>query len=174
MKTTIVTAILCMTTCAPLFADGTNVLNDDKSRASYAIGMMLGRGWKQKGIDVDCNWVFHGLQDIQSGAPSLMTEKEMRDTLNKFQRDFASKQREIAEKNKRTGEAFLAQNKKVKGVVTLPDGLQYTIIAEGTGALPGSDDTVAVKYRGTLIDGTEFDRSDKVEFQVSRVIPWLD
>jgi FKBP-type peptidyl-prolyl cis-trans isomerase len=159
-----------MTTCAPLFADGTNILNNDKSRASYAIGTMLGRGWKQKGIDVDCNWVFHGLQDAQSGAPSLMTEKEMRDTLNKFQRDIASKQQEIAEKNKRAGETFLAQNKKVKGIVTLPDGLQYTIVAEGTGASPGADDTVAVKYRGTLIDGTEFDHSDKAEFRVDRVI----
>ena len=179
MKTTAVTAILCMTTCAPLFADGTNILNDDKSRVSYAIGMMLGHSWKQKGIDVDGNWVLRGLQDAQSGGSSLMTEKEMQDTLNKFQRDLASKQekmrREIAEKNKQAGEAFLAQNKGMKGVVTLPDGLQYTIIAEGTGASPGTDDTVAVKYRGTLIDGTEFDHSDKAEFRVGRVIPgWTE
>jgi FKBP-type peptidyl-prolyl cis-trans isomerase len=174
MKTTVITAILCVTTCAPLFADGTNVLSDDKSRVSYALGMMLGRGWKQKGIDVDCNWVLRGLQDAQSGASSLMTGKEMQDTLNKFQRDLASKQeklrQEIAEKNKQAGEAFLAQNKGVKGVIILPDGLQYTIIAEGTGASPAGDDTVAVKYRGTLIDGTEFDHSDKAEFRVDRVI----
>lgn len=168
-----------MTTSAPLFADGTNILNDDKSRVSYAIGMMLGHGWKQKGIDVDYNWVFRGLQDVQSGGPLLMTEKEMQDTLNKFQRDLASKQekmrRETAEKNKQAGEAFLTQNKGVKGVVTLPDGLQYSIITEGTGASPGTDDTVAVKYRGTLVDGTEFDHSDKAEFRVGRVIPgWTE
>ena len=158
----------------PLFADGTNVLNDDKSRVSYAIGMMLGHSWKQKGVELDYNWLLRGLQDVQSGGSSLMTEKEIQDTLSQFQRDLASKQekmrQEIAEKNKRTGEAFLAQNKEVKGVVTLPDGLQYTIIVKGTGASPGTDDTVAVKYRGTLIDGTEFDHSDKAEFRVDRVI----
>ena len=174
MKTTIVTAVLCVTTFMPLFADGTNVLNDDKSRVSYAIGMMLGHGWKQKGIDVDCNWLLRGLQDVQSGGSSLMTEKEIQDTLGKFQRDVASRQekmrREIAEKNQQAGEAFLAQNKQVKGVVTLPDGLQYTIIAEGAGASPGTDDTVAVKYRGTLVDGTEFDHSDKAVFRVGGVI----
>jgi len=168
-----------MTTCVPLFADGTNILNDDKSRVSYAIGMMLGHGWKQKGIDVDCNWVFRGLQDAQSGGSSLMTGKEMQDTLNKFQQELASKQekmrREIAEKNKQAGEAFLAKNKGVRGVVTLPDGLQYTVIAKSTGASPGTNDTVAVKYRGTLIDGTEFDHSDKAEFRIGRVIPgWTE
>jgi FKBP-type peptidyl-prolyl cis-trans isomerase len=174
MKTTVVTAILCVTTFVPLFADGTNILSDDKSRVSYAIGMMLGHGWKQRGIDVDYNWVLRGLQDAQSGGPSLMAEKEIQDTLAKFQQDLAAKQekmhREIAEKNKQAGETFLAQNKAAKGVVTLPDGLQYTIIAEGAGASPGTSDTVAVKYRGTLVDGTEFDRSDKAEFQVGRVI----
>jgi len=174
MKTIVITAILCVTTFVPLFADGTNILNDDKSRVSYAIGMMLGHGWKQKGIDVDCNWVFRGLQDAQSGSSSLMTGKEMQDTLNQFQRNLASRQekmrQEIGEKNKQAGEAFLTQNKGVKGIVTLPDGLQYTFITEGAGASPGPADTVAVKYRGTLINGTEFDHSDKAEFRVGGVI----
>jgi len=174
MKTTVLAAILCVTACAPLLGDGTNVLSDDKSRVSYAIGMMLGHRWKQEGVDVNCDLVFRGLQDAQSEGPPLMTDKEVRDTLNKYQQEVALKEakarQEIAEKNALAGKMFLSQNKLKKDITTLPDGLQYEIITNGAGAPPAADDMVAVKYRGTLIDGTEFDHSDKAEFRVDRVI----
>jgi FKBP-type peptidyl-prolyl cis-trans isomerase len=157
---------------------GTNVFSDGKSRSSYAIGMMYGSRWKQQEIDVDYDWLVRGLKDAQAGGPTLMTEQEMGNTLNQFQKDINAKQekrrQEIAEKNKQDGEAFLAENKTKPGVVTLPDGLQYKIITNGSGATPMMDDIVTVNYRGTFIDGKEFDSSAKTghpaQFAVGSVI----
>jgi FKBP-type peptidyl-prolyl cis-trans isomerase FklB len=157
---------------------GTNVLGGEKARVSYAIGMMFGSRWKQQGIDVDYDWLVRGLKDAQAGGPTLMTEPEMGNTLNQFQKDISAKQekrrQEIAEKNKQDGEAFLAENKTKPGVVTLPDGLQYKVITNGDGTLPAPNDVVTVNYRGTLLDGTEFDSSYKrgqpAQFPVGNVI----
>ena len=157
---------------------GTNVFSDEQSRNSYAVGMMYGTRWKQQGIDVDYNWLVRGLKDAQSGGPTLMTEQEMGSTLNEFQREIGAKQekkrQEMAEKNKKDGDAFLAENKTKPGVVTLPDGLQYIIITNGSGATPMMNDTVTVNYRGTFIDGKEFDSSAKAghpaQFPVGNVI----
>jgi FKBP-type peptidyl-prolyl cis-trans isomerase len=144
---------------------GTNVLSDEKSRSSYAIGMMFGSRWEQQGIDVDDNWLLRGLKDAQAGGPTLMTEQEMGSTLTQLQKDINAKQekkrQEMAEKNKRDGEAFLAENKTKPGVITLPDGLQYKVITNGSGSTPAMNDTVTVNYRGTFIDGKEFDSSAK-------------
>ncbi|MGB7768116.1 MAG: FKBP-type peptidyl-prolyl cis-trans isomerase [Verrucomicrobiia bacterium] len=152
----------------------TNVLADDKSRVSYAIGMMLGTRWKQDGIDVSNEMVLRALNDVQAGRTTLLTEKEMGETLSEFQRGLAAKaekrRQELAEKNRQAGEAFLAQNKEKNGVVTLPDGLQYKVITAGTGPSPAAGDTVTVNYEGTLIDGTKFDSSDKAQFRVGGVI----
>ena len=157
---------------------GTNVFSDGMSRSSYAIGMMYGSRWKQQGIEVEYDWLVRGLQDAQAGGPTLMTEQEMGNTLNQFQKDINAKQekkrQEIAEKNKQDGEAFLAENKTKPGVVTLPDGLQYKIITNGSGATPLMNDNVTVNYRGTFIDGKEFDSSAKTghpaQFTVGSVI----
>jgi FKBP-type peptidyl-prolyl cis-trans isomerase FklB len=174
MKTIILTAFLSLTITAPLLASDTNVLSDDKSRVSYAIGMMLGTRWQQQGIDVSNEMVLRAMKDVQAGSTTLLTEQEMGETLSQFQRGLAAKAEkkrlEIAETNRQAGEAFLAQNKEKKGVVTLPDGLQYKAIAEGTGQSPTIDDTVTVSYEGTLIDGTKFDSSDKTQFRVGGVI----
>jgi FKBP-type peptidyl-prolyl cis-trans isomerase FklB len=156
----------------------TNVLGDDKSKASYAIGMMLGHNWQQQGIDVDLDLVLRGLKDTQAGGATLLTQQEMQNTLKEFQQNLAVKQQKIhseqAVKNKADGEAFLATNKDNPGVITLPDGLQYKIIAEGSGATPTPDATVTVNYRGTFINGTEFDSSYKrgqpAQFPVGGVI----
>jgi len=95
----------------------------------------------------------------------LMTEEEIRESLSALQKELMEKQAEktklMGEKNKKEGEAFLAENKKKEGVVTLPSGLQYKVIKEGTGKQPSADATVETNYRGTLIDGTEFDSSYK-------------
>ncbi len=169
------------TSSQPLAAQtpsGTNVFSDEKSRNSYAIGMMFGSRWKQQEIDVDYDWLVRGLKDAQSGGPTLMTEQEMGGTLSQFQKEIGAKQekkrQEMAEKNKKDGEAFLAENKTKRGVITLPDGLQYIIITNGSGATPVMNDTVTVNYRGTLIDGKEFDSSAKAghpaQFGVGNVI----
>jgi FKBP-type peptidyl-prolyl cis-trans isomerase FklB len=108
-----------------------------------------------------------------------MTEQEVNQTMMNFQKDMMAKQqartKELGEKNKKEGEAFLAENKKKEGVITLPSGLQYKVIKEGDGKIPTINDTVTVHYRGTLIDGKEFDssytRGQPVTFPVKGVIP---
>lgn len=150
---------------APLLADGTNVLSDERAKASYAIGMSIGHNFQQQKVDVDLDLVLRGMKDMQSGGPTLMTLSEMQSTLRAFQQEMMAKQakmrQELAETNKVLGAAFLATNKDNPGVVTLPDGLQYKILTTGTGAVPTPNDTVTVNYRGTLLDGTEFDSSYK-------------
>jgi FKBP-type peptidyl-prolyl cis-trans isomerase FklB len=174
MKTIILTVVFSLTVAAPLLAYDTNVLSNDKLRDSYAIGMMLGGNWKQAGIEVNDDTVLRGLKDVEAGGATLMTEQEMGETLNQFKRELAAKaekqRQEMAETNKQAGDAFLAENKEKKGVVTLPDGLQYKVISEGTGPSPAADDTVTVSYEGTLINGTKFDSSDKVQLRVDGVI----
>jgi len=180
MKTTFFTAVFSLTTAASLFADdGTNnVLGDDKSRLSYAIGMMFASRWKEQGVDVDNNLVLRGLNDEEAGGATLMSQQEEHDVITKFQQALADKQQKMREdmlvKNKADGEAFLAQNKNQPGVVTLPDGLQYKVITDGTGETPSPMDTVSVNYRGTFLNGTEFDSSYKrgqpAQFPVNRVI----
>jgi FKBP-type peptidyl-prolyl cis-trans isomerase FklB len=173
MKKTGLIVALCLGAAAPLFADGTNVLTDENSRLSYSIGMYFASRWKEQGVDVDPDLVLRGLKDGQSGAPTLMTQQEMHDIINKFQNALADKQQKMREqvlaKNKAEGEAFLAKNKALPGVVTLPDGLQYKVIADGAGEMPGEDDIVTMNYRGTFVDGTEFGSSaqDGKQLQVA-------
>jgi FKBP-type peptidyl-prolyl cis-trans isomerase FklB len=158
---------------------GTNVLSTEKARVSYAIGMMFGHNFQSQGVEVDPDVLVRGLKDMQSGGTTLLTQQEMRDTLAEFQKTVAAKQRQMREagavKNKAEGEAFLATNKNNSGVVTLPDGLQYIVITNGTGTVPASEDVVTVHYRGTLMDGTEFDssinRGQPAQFPVGNVIP---
>ena len=162
---------------APIFADdASKVLADDKSKVSYAIGVMLGSSWQQQQLDVDPQIVERALKDVQSGGKTLMTVDECKAFLQEYQRTFGAR---LAEKDKADGEAFLEKNKKQKGVVTLPDGLQYKIITEGSGASPTAEDVVTVNYSGKLINGTEFDSSYKrgqpAQFQVGGVIPgWTE
>jgi FKBP-type peptidyl-prolyl cis-trans isomerase FklB len=183
MKTTFWMTVFSLTTATSLLADDANVLSDAQSRASYAIGMMMGERWKQQGIDLNDDVFLRGLRDAEAGTNTLMTEKEMNDTLNQFQQEMLAKQKqmraELGEKNKAEGAAFLAANKNNPGVIALPDGLQYKILTSGMGKTPASDDTVTVNYRGTFIDGKEFDSSAKaghpVQFQANHVIPgWTE
>ncbi len=153
-------------------------LATDKEKFSYALGMNIAKGMKLQNIDVDLEILMRGLRDAHTGAPTQMTVQEMGDTLNRRQQEMQAKaqeqQRLAGEKNKREGEAFLAQNKARPGVVTLPSGLQYEVITEGTGPTPKATDMVTTHYRGTLIDGTEFDssykRGEPVTFSVGGVI----
>ncbi len=140
-------------------------LKNDKDRLSYSMGVATGTQMKRQSVDVDVDMFAKGLRDSVSGGKLQMTEQEIQETLMKFQQEMAAKQAEktkqLAEINKKEGEVFLSENKKKEGVKTLPSGLQYKVITDGTGKKPKDSDTVTTHYRGTLIDGTEFDSSIK-------------
>ncbi len=146
-------------------ADDKSVLKDDKQKISYAIGMNTGMSLKRVDADVDLQALAQGTKDALSGGPTQLTEQEMREVLGKFSQELRLKQgqkmKQLADKNKKDGETFMADNKNKPGVITLPSGLQYQIITEGSGDSPKPEDTVTVNYRGTLLDGTEFDSSAK-------------
>jgi FKBP-type peptidyl-prolyl cis-trans isomerase FklB len=171
-------AMVCLSAAAPLFADGTNQFTDEKSRVSYAVGIMTGHQWKQQMLDIDPDIYAKAIKDVLAGNPEQMTEAEVKDTLTVFQKEFRAKQQarmaELAAKGKSDGVAFLAANKTQPGVQTLPDGLQYLVLTNGIGPVPAATDTVTVNYRGTLVDGTEFDSSYKrgqpTSFEVGKVI----
>jgi FKBP-type peptidyl-prolyl cis-trans isomerase FklB len=178
MKKIIFGTIVSLSLASVVSAADTNLLSDTKSRVSYAIGMMLGHNWQQQGLEVNPDIAARAIKDIQAGGPTLLTQAEMQQTLTSFQQEFRAKQQqkqaELGLKSKAAGEAFLAENKTKPGVFTLPDGLQYQVITNGSGSTPTANDTVTVHYRGTLIDGTEFDSSYKrgqpAEFPVGGVI----
>jgi FKBP-type peptidyl-prolyl cis-trans isomerase len=139
---------------------------DDKEKASYAIGMSIGKNLQRGGLDVDIDVLASALKDVQAGKDGKMNDKEAQDAIRSYQME---SQKKVAEKNKKAGEDFLAANKKKEGVKThevkLPDGtmaeMQYKVITQGSGAIPKSNDVVSVNYRGTLTDGKEFDNSAK-------------
>lgn len=136
-----------------------------KDQISYALGMNVGKGLHRESIDVDPNLVMQGLKDAMSGGKMLMTDEQAQQTMIQLQAEVRdqeeAKRKQAAETNMKKGEAFLAANKGKPGVVTLPSGLQYKIIKQGTGPKPTLNDVVSCNYRGTLIDGTEFDSSYK-------------
>jgi len=140
-------------------------LKTQKEKASYALGMSIGTGMHRQGIPVDPALVSRGFRDAMAGGKTLLTEDEMKAALQQLQTDVRKTQEAKAhaagETNRKTGDAFLAANKSKEGVVTLPDGLQYKVLTEGSGPKPTANDTVTVNYRGTLIDGKEFDSSYK-------------
>lgn len=153
-----------------------------KDRASYAIGVDLARGLKEQGLDLDPAIVARGLIDEFAGK-SAVSDKEMQDTMHEFQTVVTAQRRkqaaELGDKNKKDGDAFLAANKNREGVKTLASGLQIKVLKQGTGATPKATDTVMTNYRGTFIDGTEFDSSTKhggpATFPVNGVIPgWTE
>ena len=160
------------------FAEEQPVLKDQKDKVSYSIGTDIANNLKKQSIDVDPDLLARGIKDAYSGSKPLLTEKEVHDTLTAFQKEMMAKmqekQKKMGDKNKLDGEAFLAENKKKEGVKALPSGLQYKVITEGTGKSPKATDTVTVNYKGTLIDGTEFDssyrRGQPVSFPVNGVI----
>ena len=140
-------------------------LSTPKEKISYAIGADLGNKLKSSSIHVDPTILTRALKDTLTGAKSAMTDEEIRATLTDLTKDLQAKQatlnKEKSEKNKKDGEAFLTANKTKEGVVALPSGLQYKILKAGTGPKPTAADTVVCNYKGTLIDGKEFDSSYK-------------
>ena len=153
-------------------------LDTPKDKLSYAIGMNFGGSLHKQSVEVDTNILVRGLRDSLAGGKTLLTEEESRSVITQLQAEMRKKQEEkmaqAGEANMKAGQEFLAANKSKDGVVTLPSGLQYKIVQAGTGAKPTASDSVVCNYRGTLINGTEFDSSYKrgqpATFPVSGVI----
>lgn len=151
---------------------------DQKQKASYALGMNVGSNLKRQSVDIDPDLFVQGMKDAMSGGKTLITEQDAVTALQQLQADVRAKTEEKkkleAEQNKKEGDAFLAANKTKPGVVTLASGLQYKIVTAGTGPKPAVTDKVVCNYKGTLINGTEFDSSSKhggpATFPVSGVI----
>src|SRR6266852_5192864 len=140
-------------------------LTTAQDKFSYALGMNLGTSLHRQSVPVDPNILLRGLKDSLAGGKTLLTEDQAKAALTEVQNEMRKKQQEqmqaAGEVNKKEGEAFLAANKSKDGIVTLPSGLQYKVLTQGTGPKPTSADTVVCNYRGTLINGTEFDSSYK-------------
>ncbi len=137
---------------------------DPKEKISYALGLNLGNLFKKQSVEIEPALFLQGLKDALGGKP-LMTDDDVHAALTDLQNNLKAKQQEKMkqqlEANKTEGDAFLAANKTKEGVVTLPSGLQYKILTAGTGPKPTLGDTVVCNYKGTLINGTEFDSSYK-------------
>ncbi len=154
------------------------MLTTQKQKASYAIGVNIGKGLHRDGVDVDPALIRRGIQDGIAGGKLALTDDEMKAALTALTTDLKKKAdaetAAVGDANKKEGDLFLAANKSKAGVQSLPDGLQYKVLTEGKGPKPTAADTVVCNYKGTLINGTEFDSSYKrgqpVTFPVGQVI----
>src|SRR5437016_3734997 len=145
----------------PLFGqDKSPQLKDQKDKVSYSIGMQIGFNLGRQKVDVNPDILAAGIKDAIAGKPQLAPD-QVKDIMAQFEKDMEQKQKEVGEKNKTEGAKYLEENKKKAGVKATASGLQYKVIKDGTGAQPKATDMVTVNYRGTLIDGTEFDSSYK-------------
>lgn len=174
LKTGMSVAVLAS---ASLPAQGAT-LKSDQDKISYMVGYQIGSNFKRDGLDVDTNMMLVGMKEALAGTKSTLSPEEsqklMQDLQKNLQAKAESKRKAEGEKNAAEGKKFLAENGKKSGVKTLPSGLQYKVITEGKGDSPKATDTVSTNYKGTLIDGTEFDSSYKrgqpAKFPVNGVI----
>lgn len=149
-----------------------------KDQASYAIGLSIGQEIQSGGAEINVDALVMGVRDALTSAKPKMTKEQIVNALKivreEMSRKFEDRRKESAEKNKTEAKAFLVENAKKPGVVTLPSGLQYSVIKQGTGPTPKLTDTVQAHYHGTLIDGTVFDssveRGEPADFPVGGVI----
>jgi FKBP-type peptidyl-prolyl cis-trans isomerase FklB len=159
-------------------AQGKLELKDQKDKESYSLGYQFGQSLKSQGVDINQEIYASGIRDGLGGKEPQMTSEEIRSTITSLQQRLMAAQqkalKEQAVKNLSESKAFLAENGKKGGIKTLPSGLQYKVLIEGSGKTPKAEDNVTVNYKGTLINGTEFDSSYKrgqpATFQVKGVI----
>src|SRR5438876_10026176 len=156
--------ILIIASCSlvlPLFGqEKSPQLKDQKDKVSYSIGVNIGFNLSRQNVQINPDVVSAGIKDAIAGKPQLTTD-QVKEVMSTFEKDMEQKQKAAGDKNASEGAKFLEENKKKEGVKTTVSGLQYKVIKDGTGAQPKATDTVTVNYRGTLINGTEFDSSYK-------------
>jgi len=172
----IVSATILAGVVLPTVAADKAELKNDAEKNGYSVGYDIGRSLRRQVEGVDAAAMARGVKDAMNGTAPALPDKEMRERFAALQQESA---RRLPERNRKDGEAFLAKNKSAKGVKTTASGLQYKVLSSGKGRKPTAADTVTVHYRGTLIDGTEFDSSYKrgqpATFPVSGVIPgWTE
>ena len=153
-------AMALLTTIAAVAQETAPELKTDKDKFSYALGMNFGGGLRSQGLDLVPALFARAFAEAFENGKTAMSEQEMEAVLTAAAQNLQSRQAEKDEKVKLDGENFLVENKTKEGVVTLPSGLQYKVLEQGTGDKPTLRDSVSCNYRGTLIDGTEFDASD--------------
>jgi FKBP-type peptidyl-prolyl cis-trans isomerase FklB len=167
-------AIIICTYAGWAFAAEPAKPNTDKEKFSYTIGHQIAQNIKRRGLDVDVKALAQAIEDELSGKPSRLSVEEMQGAMAAYQQTQMEQQMAVATKNKQAGDTFMATNKKKEPVVALPNGLQYKIIQAGKGKKPKATDTVVVHYRGTLINGEEFDssysRGQPATFEVGGII----
>lgn len=175
MKVLVVLIISICLIAPALIAQDKTALKTEGDKLSYVLGLNLGTDMKKRSInDLNYDLLIKGIRDAYSDGPKLLTDEEQEQVWLTFQQNMKASSMKMSEDNKKKGDEFLVQNKTKEGVVTLPSGLQYKILKAGTGPKPKLTDTVTTHYRGTLINGTEFDSSYKrnapVSFPVNGVI----
>jgi FKBP-type peptidyl-prolyl cis-trans isomerase len=153
-------------------------LKSFSQKLSYTLGQQIGNNIKESPTEIDVDIFVRGIKDSLKGSKSLLSEEETNEIRQEFSRQIQENRNQkvavLSEKNLKDGQAFLAENKKKEGIVTTDSGLQYKVLKQGDGPKPLATDKVTVHYRGTLLDGTEFDSSYKrgqpASFQVGGVI----
>ena len=170
-KKTVMCLLVMLFSVTHINAAEQKTLATNKDKISYGIGVDTFKNFKKQGIDVDLETLILGMRHAAAGGKLLLSEAESSKILAEYNRELTAKQGQLrqvaAAENKKSGEAFLAANKLKKGVETTPSGLQYKIIKAGNGKKPVDDDGVTCRYRGTLLDGTEFDSSERVGYPVT-------
>jgi FKBP-type peptidyl-prolyl cis-trans isomerase FklB len=164
-KWILVTAMALLTTVAALAQDAAPELKTDKDKFSYALGMNFGENFRKQGLELDPAVFAKAFAEAFNTGKTAMSEDDMKTVLTAASQEIRKKQAAVqaekAQQAQQEGEKFLAENKTKESVVTLPSGLQYKILKQGTGEKPTLEDTVVCNYKGTLINGTEFDASEK-------------
>lgn len=178
MKYPAIVALVAILACAPCAAEDIPELSDPNDRINYSLGYQIGGDLRRQRVEVSREALLQGIEDAVNADEPRLSKQEMQAMLVELKRKVVAVQREERaaqeKKNLEAGEAFLAENARKDGVVSLPSGLQYRVVEAGAGQQPKATDTVTVHYRGTLIDGTEFDssysRKQPATFRVDRVI----
>jgi FKBP-type peptidyl-prolyl cis-trans isomerase FklB len=178
-------SILVSLTCAALFVSTTvradepvDALKTEKERISYTVGVESARNFKKQGFEFDAQMFLRGMDDGMSGQKTLIPEREMKKILQAFQvkvrQSMAANRKAAADENRRKSTEFLEANKSKDGIVALTSGLQYKVLKDGNGRKPTEADIVLCEYRGTLLDGTEFDGTTPgkpATMKLSQLIP---
>jgi len=177
-RASLVFALAFAAACGPREAPRPAALESEDAKANYSVGYQIGGDFKRQGVPLDEGALVAGIRDAVQGGEALLTDEERRKTLTDLKRRVVAAEQAdhqaAAEKNLAAAKAFLEANRTKEGVTTLPSGLQYKVLKEGSGPKPSTTDSVTVHYRGTLIDGTEFDssysRNEPATFPLNRVI----